>query len=389
MGAGTYVEIENGAEAFVPDCLPPALDPTPHIDSLDRASQSVARLDGLTIALPNPDIFIHNFVRQEALTSSLIEGVETTLDDVLQAEAVGGAQRDDSWVEVSNHIEAQRRGVKALSDGRPLTSSLLKDIHAVLMSGARGAEKNPGRFRTKQVHLGRAGSSIREASFVPPPAMEVPRLMDDLGAFLAEDGAYRPLIQAGIAHAQFEMIHPFEDGNGRVGRMLVGLMLCSARMLREPMLYLSGYLNEHRSTYIERLAAVSRDGDWNGWIEFFLQAVASSGDNATSTAEAILRIRHRAETLVGQNVRSQYAHAMLTLILRTPYVTPHTVVTWVQCSKPTAASLLREFTDLGLLVDLGRVGRHRFYRYDEMWRALQGDFVPVTHPDVDETVAGD
>jgi Fic family protein len=367
--------------------LPPEVELAPLIDSLDMASQAVARLDGLTIALPNPDIFIHNFIRQEALTSSLIEGVETTLDDVLQAEAVGDPLRDEAWVEVHNHIEAQRQGVEALRSGRPLSSSLLREIHGVLLDGARGAAKNPGTYRTKQVHLGRRGSPMSAASFIPPPPLEVPRLMDDLESYVQDSRRHRPLVRAGIAHAQFEMIHPFEDGNGRVGRMLVGLMLCDASMLREPMLYLSGYFNEHRSEYIERLSAISRDGDWNGWLEFFLRGVATSGATATDTAEEIMRIRRRDEDVVAREMRSQYAHAMMTMILRTPYVTLQSVVNWVHCSKPTAASLLREFTELGILTDLGKAGRHRFYRYDAMWLALRGDFSPPVKEPVDETIS--
>jgi Fic family protein len=386
MASGTYIQIGAGASAFIPYELPPEIDAVPLIDELDKAAQAVARLDGLTIALPNPDIFIHNFIRQEALTSSQIEGVETTLDDVLQAEAIGDGRHDDGWIEVSNHIEAQRRGVHALASGRPLGSSLLREIHGVLMSDVRGADKHPGAFRTTQVHIGRRGRPMAEASYVPPPPIEVPRLMDDLEKYLRTPDASRPLIRSGIAHAQFEMVHPFEDGNGRVGRMLVGLMLCEAGILREPMLYLSGYLNEHRSEYIERLAAVSRDGDWTGWLQFFLAAVASSGTTATTTAEEIMRIRRRDEALVAQTVRSQYAHALMNLILRTPYVTPQTVVQWVKCSKPTATTLLREFTSIGILNDLGKSGRNRFYRYDAMWQALRGDFVPSPRTPVDETI---
>jgi len=292
---GQYLRAQGGRDgywAFHPRPLPPR--PPLTIDArmqglLDRANQELGRLDGVTLLLPDPDQFIYTFVRKEAVLSSQIEGTQSSLSDLLLFENDGapGVPREDAQ-ETANYILAMNHGLEqiARAGAPPLSNRLLRDVHRILLGGGRGSDMAPGEFRRTQNWLG--GLRPSEARFVPPPPNEVPGAMGALEKFLHDDPDPTPvLIKAALAHAQFETIHPFLDGNGRVGRLLITLLLCSEGVLARPLLYLSLYFKRHRDAYYDHLQAVRTDGTWEEWLRFFLEGVI---DVARSTTDATRRI---------------------------------------------------------------------------------------------------
>ncbi len=290
---GTFQVSAGGGEevrAFVPLPLPP----TPTLDLggdlqllLEAAVLAVGRLDGVSALLPDKALFLYAYVRKEAVLSSQIEGTQSSLSDLLLfelAEAPGTPV--DDVVEVSNYVAALDHGLGRLREGFPLSNRLLREIHGVLLAKGRGSDKSPGDFRRSQNWIG--GTRPGNASFVPPPPDALQDLMTDLERFLhARDDGLPVLVRAALAHVQFETIHPFLDGNGRVGRLLVTFLLCEAGVLREPLLYLSLYLKQHRSTYYELLDRVRVDGDWEAWLRFFLEGVKQVSEGAVKTAERL------------------------------------------------------------------------------------------------------
>jgi Fic family protein len=309
--AGRCVQQRAGYRAFLPAPLPPkpAIQlAAPLSRLLSEADRALGRLDGVATVLPNTDLFVAMYLRQEAVLSSQIEGTQSTLDDVLAFEAEG----DDAPVpgdvtEVVNYVAAMRHGLRRLPE-LPLSLRLLREIHEVLMRGVRGAEKRPGEFRTTQNWIGAGGCTLQNADFVTPPPHEMDAALGNLELFL-HDASLPLLMHVAVAHAQFETIHPFLDGNGRVGRLLIGLLLCERGALRHPLLYLSVYLKAHRAQYYDRLTAIRNDGDWEGWVAFFLRGVAEVSDSATVTARAIVELREtlRAKSLPpprGQTART-------------------------------------------------------------------------------------
>ncbi len=248
---------------------------------------ALGRLDGVSTLLPDKALFLYAYVRKEAVLSSQIEGTQSSLSDLLlfELDEAPGVPLDDV-VEVSNYVAALDHGLARLREGFPLSNRLIREIHGVLLSRGRGSGKDPGEFRRSQNWIG--GSRPGNAVFVPPPHTAVPECMAALERFLhAEDDGLPVLVRAGLAHVQFETIHPFLDGNGRVGRLLITLLLCHAGVLREPLLYLSLYLKQHRQAYYELLDRVRRDGDWEAWLAFFLEGVKQVAEGAVSTAQRL------------------------------------------------------------------------------------------------------
>jgi Fic family protein len=257
---------------------------------LERATLAVGRLDSVSALLPDPHLFLYAYVRREAVLSSQIEGTQSSLSDLLlfELEEVPGAPFNDV-VEVSNYIAALEHGMKRLKEGFPLTNRLLREMHSILMSRGRGSDKQPGEFRRSQNWIG--GTRPGNASFVPPPAQEVEPCMSALEQFLHEDASGMPiLMKAALAHVQFETIHPFLDGNGRLGRLLVALLLYHGGLLVEPLLYLSLYLKKHRAVYYSHLDAVRTHGDWEAWTDFFLEGVEETALGAVQTAQRLVRL---------------------------------------------------------------------------------------------------
>jgi Fic family protein len=300
-------------------------------------------------------------VRREAVYSSQIEGNQSTLDDLLAFELEGHGRRIPLDVEeVVNHVAAMNHGLQRLGE-LPLSLRLIREIHEILMHDVRGAERSPGEFRRSQNWIGPAGGTLAAAAFVPPPVHEMMEALGDLETFLHEDAIYPPLIHAGLAHAQFETIHPFLDGNGRMGRLLITFLLVHRRVIQRPLLYLSLYLRRHRAEYYDRLMAVRFEGDWEGWLRFFQRGVAETAEEATGTAEAILHLRdaHR------ESVRDlgTSALSMLDLLYERPVVNVAAAQQAMAVSWPTANKLIRSFQDRGLLEETTGQRRNRVFRY--------------------------
>jgi Fic family protein len=362
--AGRHLQQATGYRAFVPAPLPP--DPPLAYSGelqtlLSAADRDLARLDAIASLLPNPDLFVAMYVRHEAVLSSQIEGTQSTLEDVLAFEA--DALRDDTpkdVAEVVNHVRAMNHGLARLPE-LPLSLRLLREIHAELMAGVRGGEKSPGEFRTSQNWIGGSGSTLATAAFVPPPPHELMNALGALERFMHDAKATVPLlVRCGLAHAQFETIHPFLDGNGRVGRLLITLMLCEDGALSRPLLYLSLYLKAHRAEYYDRLTAIRRQGHWEPWLAFFLRGVSVTARVATQTARDIVALRDAHRSAVARNAK---ALVLLDALYRQPVVSVGRVAQTLSCTFPTAAKLVRDFEARGWLREQTGFERNRLWRY--------------------------
>lgn len=293
--SGTYITRTLGGEtvhAFVPAPLPPepALELVGDLARLhERALLACGRLDAIASLLPEPDLFLYAYVRREALLSSQIEGTQSSISDLLlfEIDEAPGVPFDDV-VEVSNYIRALEHGLARLRSGFPLCNRLLREMHALLLARGRGAEKQPGEFRTSQNWIG--GTRPGNAAFVPAPPEQLENGMGELEAFLNDDLPFSALVRAGLAHVQFETLHPFLDGNGRMGRLLIVLVLHAHQVLSQPLLYMSLYLKQHRSEYYRLLDACRYEGDWEAWLEFFLAAVEETAGSAVETAQRLVRL---------------------------------------------------------------------------------------------------
>ena len=291
MRAGQFVKQPGNYRAFVPALLPPR--PSIDLDDegrriLSDADRALGRLDGCAHVLPNPDLFVAMYVRQEAVLSSQIEGTQSSLTDVLQVETgIRGRKLPLDVAEVVNYVRAMNHGMARLED-LPLSQRLLREIHGVLLEGVRGEDRTPGEFRRSQNWIGPDGTPLENATFVPPPVREMTAALANLEEFLHDSDDLPVLVHCGVAHAQFETIHPFLDGNGRVGRLLITLLLCERSILHRPLLYLSHYLKKNRAEYYDRLMAIRAKGDWEGWLKFFLLGVYEVSCQAADTARAIL-----------------------------------------------------------------------------------------------------
>ena len=392
--AGRYVRQMAGYRAFIPAALPPA--PPIRMDDelwvlLSRADRALGRLDGVTSVLPNPDLFVAMYVRQEAVLSSQIEGTQSTLEDVLQFEAGARGESDLSDIEeVVNYVRAMNHGLARL-DEFPLSLPLLQEIHAILLQGVRGSAREPGEFRRTQNWIGAAGCNLNTATFVPPPAHE---MQIALGAFekWLHDDSLPVLVHCGLAHAQFETIHPFLDGNGRIGRLLITFLLCQREVLSSPLLYLSLFLKQHRAQYYDRLMAIRSDGDWENWLKFFLRGAAQVSLSATETARSILQLREegRARLLVS-GVNPGLGARLFDLLFEQPVVTVRLVQERLGCTYPTASSLVTIFSSdkLGFLEQVSpgkRNRRFRFAPYLRLWEHPPGfDDAPSPLPN-DQTL---
>ncbi len=348
--------------------LPPAprlTYTTDLIRSLSISDQRVARLDGVTSTLPNPDLFISMYVRQEAVLSSQIEGTQSTLEDVLQFEIdPNGEELPRDVGEVVNYVAAMNHGLQRLSQ-LPLSLRLIREIHGLLMQGTRGGEKTPGEFRTSQNWIGPPGCTLASASFIPPPVHAMTEALGNLESFL-HDQSLPVLVQCGLAHAQFETIHPFLDGNGRVGRLLITFLLCSQSVLQRPLLYLSFYLKQNRLEYYDRLTAIREHGDWEGWLKFFLRGVAEVSHEATETARQILALREEHLRLIRdrERINSTYGLSLLDHLYAQPITTVRLVETWLESSFATANKVVNQFVELGLLREMTGFERNRRFSYD-------------------------
>lgn len=366
--AGRYIAQPTGYRAFYPAPLPP--QPLPRLEGelqilLSHADRALGRLDGSIQTLPNPDLFVFMYVRKEAVLSSQIEGTQSSLQDLLAAEAhILAPDRPRDVDEVVNYVAAMNYGLHRLQE-LPVSVRLIREIHQRLLQGVRGIRLTPGELRVSQNWIGPRGCTLREATYVPPPPHEVPLALGALETFLHADSTLPQLIQIGLAHAQFETIHPFLDGNGRVGRLLITFLLCQREILVKPVLYLSHFFKQHRVEYYERLQAVRDNGDWEGWLAFFLRGVTSVSREATETARRVLALRedHRARVTIGLGRAAGNGHKVLEHLYRCPIVSVSDVQELTGTTYTAANNLVSRLVELSVLVETTGYRRNRLFRY--------------------------
>jgi Fic family protein len=362
--SGMFVEQKEGYKAFLPRSLPPPddLDIDDDIQFLlSKADSALARLDGVTYVLPNPDLFVAMFIKKEALLSSQIEGTRVSLRGVLEFEANFTPTDDISQInEVMNYIKAMNYGLKEVKT-TPISIDLLNSIHRILLEGARGYLLDPGKIRYEQNWIG-SSDSILAAKYIPPPPESVHQLMQDLEHFIQSKDKIPPLIKIALIHAQFETIHPYLDGNGRMGRLLITFYLCSTDNLLRPLLYLSYYLKKNKDKYYDLPNNIRTGGDWESWIHFFLKGVIEVSNNAIQTAKRIIELK---ETTIGilaeHNIGSVNAVQLVDYLFDHPMVTASQTAKDLDISIQTAISLLGKFEKAKIVVET--TGKLRYKKY--------------------------
>lgn len=382
---GTYIKASTASEsfqAFLPHPLPPnpplELAERDH-DLIEKANRALGRLDGVATQLPDVSLFLYSYVRKEAVLSSQIEGTQSSFSDLLLHEEnlVPGVPLDDVQ-DVSNYVAAMNHGLKRLrEDNFPLSLRLIREMHEVLLAKGRGSDTTPGRFRRSQNWLG--GTQPGNARFVPPPPDRVADCISNLEKFLHDQPQRTPtLIKAALAHVQFETIHPFLDGNGRLGRLLITLILCAEEAIAQPLLYLSLFFKQHRQEYYDRLDAVRLKGDWLGWLRFFLEGVEQTARQAADTAGRILRLfeedRRKVENL-GRKAGS--AHRVLDLLCRHPITTIPNATAPLNLTPPTIRSAMESLKALRIVREITGKQRDRVYLYDQYVRILDEGTEPL------------
>ncbi|MBI2170464.1 MAG: Fic family protein [Chloroflexi bacterium] len=380
--AGRYLRQLQGDlayYAFVPKPLPP--DPSLILDTgmvrlIADASLALGRLEGASELLPNPDLFVAMYVRKEALVSSQIEGTQASLDELLEFEArVRPAEPGAQIREVVNYVDAMNYGLERV-EALPVSIRLLREIHVKLLQGTRGGERTPGELRTTQNWVGAPGSTLREALYIPPPPSEVVRCLGELEAFIHQEDELPMLIKCGLIHSQFETIHPFLDGNGRLGRLLVTFLLCQNKILTRPLLYLSAFFKRHQGEYYTLLQRVRDEGVWEEWLRFFLRGLRVVAEEATQNIRAILKMReeHRV-LLVSSGPRSSNSQALLDYLFQYPYLTVTNIQAKLKVSFGTANRLAQFLQEKGLLTEVTGRQRNRYFAYEPYLTILRQDIV--------------
>ncbi len=372
--AGTFIAQPSGYQSFKPSKLPPV--PSVKMSAallglLSTADRKLGRLDGITQILPNPDLFVAMYVNKEAVLSSQIEGTQASLIDVLENEP---EKKDESphVEEIVDYVRAMNHGLSRL-DEFPLSLRLIKEIHGVLLEHGRGSSKNPGEFRASQNWLGPAGCTLQNAVFVPPAIPDMIQALNDLESFFYDELPIPVLIKIALIHAQFETIHPFLDGNGRVGRLLITFWLCHEKILEKPLLYLSYYFKQNRQEYYDRLMDIRLRGNWEGWIDFFLKGVAEVSDEAISSAKQIIALKEKyTKKLYELNSNNGNYQRLLEQLFESPTFSNKRVSEALGVSFPTAMTLVNDFVQLGILKDITpNRKRDKRFRFSEYIAILQ------------------
>jgi Fic family protein len=384
------VKQRTGYAAFIPAPLPP--EPPIAREGLQallsRADQAVGRLDGVIQTVPNPAFFVYMYIRREAVLSSQIEGTQSTLEDLLAVELEprpAWRRLPEDVDEVVRYVQAMNYGLNRLSD-LPLSLRLIREIHRELLSGGRGSHRLPGEFRTTQNWIGPERATLAEATFVPPPEHEMKEALHNFERFLHED-ELPALVHAGLAHAQFETIHPFLDGNGRVGRLLITFLLVFGGVLHRPLLYLSVYLKRNRAEYYDRLMAIRNSGDWESWLRFFLTGVAQTAEEATATARAILDLREEHRHRVQEQTSGVNGLRLLDLLFERPLVHVNLVKDSLGISFVTANRLVEQLESLGVLDEITGRKRDRIFSYTPYVALFQDEAPTAQEGDIQETEA--
>ena len=371
-----FMNASSGYKAFVPAPLPP--EPPIQYDEdiqslLSQADRKLGRLDGITQILPNPELFVAMYVKKEAVLSSQIEGTQASFVDVLSAEYNQiDDQRQDDISEVVNYVNAMNWGLEQL-ETFPLSLRLIKNIHKRLLQNTRGSQRSPGEFRRSQNWIGPAGCNLNTATFVPPTVPDMESALADLEKFFHQEDRIPALVKIALIHAQFETIHPFLDGNGRMGRLLITFWLCQQEILSKPLLYLSYYFKENRSEYYDRLMDVRKKGEWENWVKFFLRGVAEVADEATTSAKAILKIKDEvSKKLYSMDNGNSNYQRLLDYLFEQPFIKRSDVEKMLGVSNPTAGNIIETFCQMGILQDCTpQKSRNKLYAFAEYLDILE------------------
>lgn len=373
--AGRFRPQTTGYDAFMPKPLPP--DPQLQWDTellglLSEATTALGRLDGMASTLPDPDLFVASYVRREAVLSSQIEGTQSSLDDLFAHEVevqVTGPMAD--IYETVNYVRAMDLGLRLL-DELPLSGRLIRMVHKELMTGTRGQERTPGEFRKSQNWIGPAGCTLETAAFVPPSPDDLGTAIHDLEIYL-NDSNDPPLALAGLAHAQFETIHPFLDGNGRIGRLLITLLLVQRGALAHPLLYLSLFFKQNRSEYYDRLNTIRTHGDWEGWLKFFLTGVASTASDAVRVAGELSALTDEHRQIATSHNFGRYGWLLLNLLAEQPIMKIKYATDRLGATSTTIGGLFDQMAELGMVTEITGRRRNRVYRYSPFLDILADD----------------
>lgn len=382
---GSYLKSTLAGEtyqAFLPPALPPVppLDLVPLQKLLVRAGQAIGRLDGVADVIPDSNLLLYYYVRKEAVLSSQIEGTQSSLSDLLLYESNEAPSVPmDDVVEVSSYVAALEHGLKRLSEGFPLSLRLIREMHKILLAKGRGSNKQPGEFRTSQNWIG--GTRPGNARFVPPPPERLMECLDQFEKYLhTEERPYASLIDAGLIHVQFETIHPFLDGNGRIGRLLITFFLIVMGDLKQPLLYLSLFFKNNREEYYQRLNAVRQAGDWEGWLEFFLTGVAETADQVVETSQAISTLFTddlvKIESLKRAGISARQVHDLLR---GKAIISAIAAAKALDMTVPTARTALNNLKELGIVHDISGKGKERLYIYTGLVDLLEKGTEPIAY----------
>lgn len=370
MRTGTFINQLDGSlryKAFMPNKLPFDINIDPELQTLlSKADIALGRLDGVADSLPKDivDFFILMYVRKEATLSSQIEGTQATFVDVLKAEArIEDSEAHKDVDEVLNYISAMNYGLDRLKT-MPLSLKIIKEIHKILLRGVRGEWKTPGEFRTSQNWIG--GANLQTAKFIPPPRHEVMQLMSNIEGYMHDDSLMPMLIKIGLIHSQFETVHPFLDGNGRIGRLLITFYLCQQGVLRKQLLYLSDFFKENRQDYYDKLNNFRRSDDIEGWLKFFMQGIIETSGKSVETARKIRELRDsHLNKVAGMGKSSEKGVILLNILYKTPIVRVKDVEHFTSLSNPNALLLVNKFVRMGILQELTGQKRNRVFSYKE------------------------
>jgi len=371
--AGHYAKQLQGElvyKAFIPKPLPP--EPVIQFDAeltnmLSRADQGIGRLDGILKSIPNPELFVAMYIKKEAVLSSQIEGTQASLSDVLEKEAdILSGKKDGDVKSTLNYIEAMNYGLKRIKE-LPLSLRLLREIHKILLTDVRGKDKTPGEFRTSQNWVGPEGCTLKNAIYVPPPVFEMNEALGALEKYLHTEKKFPILVECGLIHYQFETIHPFLDGNGRIGRLLITFLLCLNEVISKPILYLSYYFKKNKTEYYEKLMSVRNSGNWEEWLKFFLNGIVATSDNVVDLSHKITDLQKKNKELVRQSMHRYSAKALE--LLEKIYIHPVFSVNKAKdicgISYNAAKGIIKRFVDLNIVTDKTDKKRNRKYFFKE------------------------